>query len=489
MTDNKEKSLDLLFKPKNVAIFNAKRIVRNFVEGFQIQGFNLENLYLISPSEEEVSGVKCYKSFVEIPTDTIDLLILAVRRELLIQTLKEILAFKKVNFIHIFTAGTGESDEQGFDIEKGIKEIADKKDINTRVIGPNCMGLYCPSGKIAYLRSFPLEQGNIALVFQSGDLHSKMIKFGSARHGLRFSMGASIGNCVDLQISDLLQYYNDNDETDLICVYFEGFSKLYEDEGLKLFNTFKNMKKPVLFINGGKTDRGQTAVLTHTGSVGTSQKIWEAIFKQTPIIEVPNSLDDLIDRSYLFSKVINRYKGQTNKEIQYPKGKKTLVILWSGGFGITATNTLSELGLEMPYFEGETIEKLRKVHPLKIGSLNNPLDLPWISNSKQFLELSKAAISEDIDLVILPSDSWNNMEGKSFKGYYSNLLQIKEHVESLDKVLMIILPQYPDDNRNEFYDMLFRDDFIVYPDLRRAGKSYLALYEYGKKVSNRLNKD
>ena len=487
MTDDKAKSLDLLFKPKTVAIYDARATARSFIEGFQAQGFDLEHLYLVSSSEEEVFGTKCYKSFTEIPTDTINLLILAVKRDLLIQALERIFAEKVVNFIHVFTAGTGESDEQGFKIEKGIKEMINRKGISTRVIGPNCMGIYCPSGKIAYLRSFPLEQGHIALVFQSGDLHSKMVKFGSARHGFRFSMGASIGNCVDLQISDFLKYYNDNDETDIICVYFEGFPKLYQDEGTRLFNALKNMKKPVLFINGGKTDRARTAVLTHTGSVGTTQKIWEAIFKQTPVIEVPNSLDDLIDRTYLFSKVINRYKKQGIKEIQYPKGKKTLVILWSGGFGIIATNTLTELGLEMPYFRGETIEKLRKVYPLKIGSLNNPLDLPWISKTQKFLDLSKAAISEDIDLVVLETDAWGNMEGEGFKGYYSNLLQIKEHVESLDKILIIILHQYPDRNRDEFYKMLIKDDFIVYPGLRRAGKSYLALYEYGQKMRNRYN--
>jgi len=488
MTDDKASSLDFLFKPRTVAIYDARATARSFIEGFQAQGFDLENLYLVSSSEEEISGVKCYKSFAKIPIDTIDLLILAVRRELLIQALEKILGEKTVNFIHVFTAGTGESDEQGFEIEKGIKQIIRRKGINTRVIGPNCMGIYCPSGKIAYLRSFPLEQGNIALVFQSGDLTSKMIKFSSTRHGLRFAMAASIGNCVDLQISDLLQYYNESDEIELICVYFEGFSKLHDHEGLRLFNAMKRMRKPVLFINGGKTERGQTAVLTHTGSVGTSQKIWDAIFKQTPVIEVPNSLEDLIDRTYLFSKVINRYKRQ-NKEIQYPKGKNTLVFLWSGGFGITATNTLTELGLEMPYFTGEIIERLRKVYPLKIGSLNNPLDLPWISGSPQFLELSKAAISEDIDLVITESDAWNNMEGKGFQSYFNNLKQIKEHVEAMDKILIIILHQYPDSNRDMFYDLLVKEEFIVYPDLRRAGKSFLALYEYSKKMRNRKNRD
>jgi len=93
MTDYKGiKSLDLLFKPRNVVIFEAKEKLRYFIEGFRTQGFKLDNFYLISPVADEVFGIKCYTSFDDLPIDTIDLLIIAVRREILIQSLEKALA-------------------------------------------------------------------------------------------------------------------------------------------------------------------------------------------------------------------------------------------------------------------------------------------------------------------------------------------------------------------------------------------------------------
>ena len=181
-------SLELLFNPKNVVIYRISNAVDFFVKGFKRQKFNLDNFFLISPKMESFLGVRCYKSIDEIPIEQIDLLILSIRRDLLIETLQEILIKKKVNFIHIFTAGTGEFDKKGVEIESEIKTILENYN-NTRSIGPNCMGIYSPRGKTAYYPSFPEELGNIGLIFQSGDLHSKMIKFGSRRYNLRFSIG------------------------------------------------------------------------------------------------------------------------------------------------------------------------------------------------------------------------------------------------------------------------------------------------------------
>ena len=483
---SKLSSLELLFKPKNVVIFNFNQKISFFVDGFKRQGFDLENLYLISTIEEEYSDIKCYKTFDDIQEDTIDLLILSVRRELLIKSLGDILSKKKVKFVHIFTAGTGEFDELGMEIEYQLKKLLDNYE-DTRAIGPNCMGLYSPRGKTAYYSSFPIEEGNIGLIFQSGDLHSKMIKFGSKRYGLRFSIGISIGNCVDIQISEILEFFNHDDATDVICVYFEGISPLYKNEGKILFNVLKKMKKPVLFMRGGRTKRGQTAILTHTGALATKSDIWSAIFKQTPVIEIPPSLDDLVDQVYLFSHYIPRFKDDNN-DIIYPVNKRALVILWSGGFGILATDTLTELGLELPHFEGEILESLKKIYPLKIGSLSNPLDLPWIIHRKEFVELSKAAIGENIDLVIIETDAWKDTEDERFKSYYSNLLELRAYVESLNKSFIIILHQYPSESQAKFTNMLMKDGFIVYPTIEGAAKSFLKLYEYGKS-SVRLNKE
>lgn len=486
MNNKTFESLNALFYPKNLAIYEASEKLWYFMMGLEELRFDKNKLYLINPSEEEISHIKCYKSLDDIPDNTIDLLILAVGRHRLTESLKKLLNQKHIKSIHIFTAGTGESDKEGAKIEKEVYNLLKNSKNNTRAIGPNCMGVYSAKGHLAYEPLFPKDPGNISLVFQSGDLHSQTIRLGSERHGLKFSKGVSIGNCVDLQISDFLEYYNTDSDTDLILVYYEGINSLHSHEGKKLFNILKNMRKPVLFMNGGMTKRAQTAVLTHTGSISTNQKVWKGIFKQTPTIEVPTSLDDMLDYAYLFNEVIKRYK-VNNKQVKYPRGKNVLTILWSGGFGIIATNTLTELGLNVPYFQGETLEKLRKIYPVKIGSLSNPLDLPWISFSEKYLEVALAAINEDMNLVMILTEAWDDFEGERFNTYYNNLLKIRDYTESLNNIFILILPENPARRRKRYMKRLMNDSFIVYPSIRRAARAFSALYEYGRKIRNLHN--
>ena len=487
MNSNTIESLNALFYPKNLVIYEASEKIWYFILGLEELKFDKKKLYLINPSKEEISGIKCYKALKDVPEDTIDHLILSVGRNRIVESLKKILSQKKIKSIHIFTAGMGESDKEGVEIEKQVKAILESS-VDTHATGPNGMGVYSTKGHIAYEPLFPIEPGNISLVFQSGDLHSQMVRLGSIRHGLRYSKGVSIGNCIDLQISDLLEYYNNDEDTDIVLVYFEGFNSLNPNAGRKLLNVLRTMKKPVLFMNGGGTERSQTAALSHTGSIGTNQKIWKGIYKQMPILEVPTSLDDMIDYTYLFSNVINRYKNK-QKEVAYPKGKNALIFLWSGGFGIAATNTLTKMGINVPVFKGELLEKLRKIYPVKIGSLSNPIDLPWISSSDKYLDLALTAISEDTNLVMVLTDAWEEFEGEEeFQKYYNNLLKIRDHTESLNNIFALVLPDYPARRRRKYYSKLLKDDFIVYPSFRRAAKSFLALYEYGSKIKRLLKK-
>jgi acyl-CoA synthetase (NDP forming) len=475
------KNFDLLFNPNNVVIHDAKPNISFFIEGFLRQNYDVKNLYLLSSTHKELLGVKCYSSIEELPVKSIDLLILSVRREILIKSLKTIFSKKDVKFIHIFTAGTGEADKEGMRIERELKDLLDSKP-NTRAIGPNCMGIYSPKGNVAYYSSFPEKSGKIGLVFQSGDLHSKFIKFGNRKYNLFFSKGVSIGNCVDIQISEILEYLNQDDYTDIICVYFEGFSALHPNEGIHLFHVLMNMKKPVLFMRGGRTVRGKRAVVSHTGSMVSKEKIWNAIFKQTPIIKVGPSLESLLDYTFFFYKFINHFK-TSKREIIYPKRKKVLVILWSGGFGILATDTIISLGLEMPLFEGESLKRLREIYPTKIGSLSNPLDLPWISSREEYYKVSKAAIDEkDIDLVIVETDAWRDLESDRFIKYFNNLSNLRDYVESQNKIFIIILHEYPSKSRGLFFEKLSKNGFLIFPSVKTAAKSFLKLYEYGIKV-------
>lgn len=476
-------NLDPLFAPKTVAIYEAKDKFYYFIEGFKSQGFDLENLFLISPTEDNLFGIRCYKSFDEIPIDSIDLVILAVGRSRIVNALKNILKIKKVKFFHIFTAGLGEYDEMGLLIELEMKQLIDSYE-QTRAFGPNCMGVYSPKGHNAYLPIFPKERGNIGLIYQSGDLLTRTIELGSIRHKLTFSKGISVGNCMDLQISDFLEYYEKDSETEIIGIYFEGFPKYRNSEGKKLFELCKESSKPVLFLRGGVTGRAQEAVVTHTGSLGTDENIWKAIYSQTSLIEVGSSLDEMIDSLYIFSHLFKKYQAiPLKKRTQfYPKNKNALVILWSGGLGILDTDTLTNMGINLPLFKGETKKKLMEVYPIKVGSLSNPLDLPWISRADAYMSLCKAAITEDIDVVMMHTSTFAMRDKKRFKIYYDNLMQIRDHVESLNKLLILILFDSPERDRMKYYKMLVEDRFIVYPNLERAANSFLKLYQYGKKI-------
>ncbi|MFX1477386.1 MAG: CoA-binding protein [Promethearchaeota archaeon] len=485
MNPDNPKSLDILFNPRNIVIYKASEKLNYFLAGLKEQKYDEDKLYLINPEKQKVFGMKCFNSIQEIPEEVIDLLILAVGRDTIIDSLKNILTQKKINTIHIFTAGLGESDDIGKEIEMKLVELLRNNDSGIRAIGPNCMGVYSPKGNIAYEPFLPIEPGNISFVFQSGDLHSQTIRMGARRYKLRYAKGASVGNCIDLQLSEFLHYYNNDSDTDIIGVYFEGFSKFHPNEGRLFFKVLKEMKKPVLFMNGGNTKRAQTAVLTHTGSIGSDKKIWDSIVKQTPIVNVPTSMDDMVDYLYLFNHFFSRFKKTDIKspEIKYPEGKNVLLILWSGGFGIIDTNMMTEIGLNVPYFEGEKLEKLRKIYPIKIGSLNNPLDMPWISSSSKYLEVVKAAIFENIDLVVIETDIFGDeFNSEHFQNYYNNLLRLKEYTETLGKTFMLILPQYSSKYREKYINKLFKDNFIVYPSVRRAARSFLALYEYGRKL-------
>lgn len=489
MSDEKTTSLDYLFKPRTVAMLGASERFEYFFTGLKQLNFDHNNLYLINPRKEEVFGMKCYKSVSDVPIDTIDHLIIAVGRGRLIQSLKEMLTQKKIRTIHIFTAGLGESDEEGLVVEKELYDIINGDGAKTRFLGPNCMGVYSVPGHLAYDEDLPNEPGNISLIAQSGDLHSQILRVGASRHGLKFSKGVSCGNCLDLQISEFLQYYNNDKDTDIIGVYFEGFSKYHKNEGRTLLKTLKNMKKPVLFINGGSTKRSQTAALSHTGSIGTNQKIWKGIVKQTPVIDVPTSLDDMVDYLYIFDKNIERSK-VNNNQLVYPKGKNVLMILWSGGFGIIDTNMLTEIGLNVPYFKGEVLEKLMKIHPIVLGSLRNPLDLPWISGTPTYVELAKVAIAEgNIDVVIIEVGVSDDFLQSDFHTHHlNNLKLIKDFAESLGKIFILILPHSRGQYREEYYDVLVKDGFLVYPSVRIAGRAFLALYEYGRKIKRFNNK-
>ncbi|MHA1650719.1 MAG: CoA-binding protein, partial [Candidatus Helarchaeota archaeon] len=323
--------MDKLFYPRSIAIIEAASKREWQVLG--IKNLNYQgNLYLVSKNEEEIAGIKCYQDISDLP-DKIDHAIIVVKRDRLRETILQCIE-KKFYTLHIFTAGGAEFDEEGIKIEREIYEIIKKSDM--RVIGPNCMGIYSPEGKISYGPEFSKKVGKVSFVSQSGDLTTQYI-LRSNYNGVFFSKVASIGNSIDLTISDFINYFNADEKTEIIGVYFEGFPRFQEKEGLKFWNALKNVKKPLLLLRGGISHQGKRAAVSHTGTLAANDRIWDAIYKQTRALRV-ETFEELVDSTLAFNLCQNLY----------PKVKSIVLITWSGGKAVIATDQLVRLGIDVP---------------------------------------------------------------------------------------------------------------------------------------------
>ena len=215
--------IDFLFHPQSIAIAGVKdvNVIFNtglmFLKALTTFGYP-GKIYPLNPSGGEVMGLKIYKTVKEIP-DQVDYLISAVPSKNTPQLVADA-AVKGVKAIHFFTSGFGEIENaEGKRLQEEILEIARRGSI--RIIGPNCLGLYCPKGGLTFNPDVSKECGPVAMISQSGGNASHTIAEGNSR-GVYFSKIISMGNGADLNESDYLEYLTHDPDTRIITAYIEG---------------------------------------------------------------------------------------------------------------------------------------------------------------------------------------------------------------------------------------------------------------------------
>ncbi|MHA2094439.1 MAG: CoA-binding protein [Candidatus Hodarchaeales archaeon] len=463
-----------LFYPKTLAFIgaNPRRI---WHLGGYINRFPRDSLYIVSNyydklvenHEEFLNGVTIYRDISEIP-DEIDHSVISVSRNRLIETIKECLE-KKFYTIHVFSAGTGEFDEKGFEIESELYELF-KNNENSRLVGPNCMGIYSPRGKFSYSGRFSETAGNFALVSQSGDLTNRIVGSLNAR-GVYLSFAASVGNSISLRSSDLIDFYNRDQNTDVILSYMEGFSQFRksEFEGRIFFDSLKKIRKPLFLLKGGMSELGKRAASSHTGSLASQDAIWNSIFKQTNAIPVA-SLDELLDTAVLF-------RFCSNCE---PKHNSILMITWSGGSSVLGVDSIARLnaGIDVPIIQEPTNSKMKEL--IRVGSITNPLDLPDVRDDNIRFELFKLAVSEDYisgAIRLSSGPKWRGMDQdeEAVKKFYADLLRYKEICDKLGKPFMLTTPS---SNDADFRKKLIEMEIPAFASFSRAAKAFSNLYRY-----------
>ncbi len=464
-----------LFYPKTLAFIgaNPRRIwhLKGYIDRFPRDSLYIVTNYydkLMEEHEDFVNGVNIYTDISEIP-DEIDHSIISVSRNRLLKTIKQCLE-KKFYTIHVFSAGTGEFDEKGFEIESELYELF-KNNKNSRLVGPNCMGIYSPRGKFSYSAGFSEQAGKFALVSQSGDLTNRIVSSLNYR-GVFFSFAASVGNSISLRSSDLIDFYNKDENTDVILSYMEGFSQFRKEEyeGRVLLETLKNIKKPLLLLKGGISELGKRAASSHTGSLASHDKIWNSVFKQTNAIPI-DSLVELLDTAALF-----RFCSDCN-----PKHNSILMLTWSGGSSVLGVDSIARLnaGIDVPAIRDPTNSKMKEL--IRVGSITNPLDLPDVRDENIRYELFKLAASEDyISGVIRLSTGprWRGSKGpdeEAIERFYADLKRYKEFCDSLGKPFMV---NTGPSNDEEFFKRLIEMEIPAFFGFANAAKAFSNLYRY-----------
>jgi acyl-CoA synthetase (NDP forming) len=310
--------------------------------------------YPINRDGEAVGGVRGYTSIADAP-EIVDLAIVCVPGPHVLAAAQAALA-SGVKALCVISSGFAEVGAEGRERQELLLGLV--RAHGGRLVGPNCLGIAVPSlGLNATFGPRPLPPGPIAFSSQSGALGLALLEKASERR-LGFSAFVSIGNKADVSSNDLLEWWEDDNETELVLLYLESFGNPH-----KFARVARRIarRKPVLALKAGSTEAGARAASSHTAALASSDTAVEALFRQAGVIRA-DTLEELVDLAALLSSQ------------PLPRGRRVGVLTNAGGLGILCADACAAAGLELPELSDDTRAALQLLLP-EDASLANPVDL------------------------------------------------------------------------------------------------------------------
>jgi len=464
--DPEEHALEFLFHPNSIAIvgisadpadLTRERFLRPLLD-FEFPG----HLYPVNPKGGEILGLKVYPGITDIP-GTVDFVIISVPAKLIVPVVHDCIA-KGVRAAAIYSAGFSEvGTEEGEALEAEIARIAGEGE--TRIIGPNCMGLYCAKGRLSYRSEYPKESGPVAFLSQSGGNTTHLVQMAAPR-GVRFSKIISYGNGRDLNECDFLDYLAHDRDTEIIAIYIEGIK-----EGRRFIRTLRDAAraKPVILLKGGCGEAGFRAVAGHTGALAGDDSTWDGLCKQLGIIRV-DTLEELADMivTFLF--------------LPLPQGRKVALIGTGGGASVLAADACTNSGLLVPPLPEHLKNRLLRANSLAGSILTNPVDTLSIFQESKFVETVKTISPwEGVDLLVtflLLADMF-----PAYLGKYDRLVNgiLRSSKVSSKPMAVVVQPaSHPEMFKETFLaqQRLVSSGFPVYPSIPRAANAISKFLDY-----------
>jgi len=351
--------LDAIFHPRSIAIVGATAGPDNIYTQMFLKSlldFRFEGpIYPVNPKADSVMGLKTYPTVLDVP-GPVDYAISLIPASATPQLMRECVA-KGVRAVQLFTAGFDETGEQDRTrLQEDLAAMARRGGV--RLLGPNCVGIYCPESRMSYASDFPKEVGRVGFIAQSGGYTYLTARIAAAR-GVRFSKMVSYGNASDINEIELLEYLANDPGTDVICVYIEGTR-----DGQRHLRVLAEAtaRKPVVVIKRGHTEGGRRGARSHTGALAGDDMMWDVAFRQAGVIRVED-VEELVDMmvTFLF--------------FPLPRGRKVVLVGGGGGASVRAADQCEAGGLRLPPLPDDLREEVNRHIPLAGSMLTNPMDV------------------------------------------------------------------------------------------------------------------
>jgi len=356
VADREPLDLEPLFRPRSVAVVGASATRatawgNRTLARYKAMGWT-ENLFAVHPTATEIDGVPVYPSLGDVPGG-VDYAEISVGAEAVAGVLRA--AAGNARTATVNSAGFAEVGDEGRRLESDA--VAGARQGGISFLGPNCMGIYAPQGRQGFSGATSPDAGRVAAIMQSGGLSTDLIQAGANR-GLKFSAVVSVGNAADIRLSDLLAHVAHDSDTEIIGVYVEGGA----DE--RMIRTIRDLrgKKPVVLLVPGLSEIGSKIAASHTGSMTSDRRGWEALVAETGATLTGSFEEFLACLTYL-----DRYHDRT-----IPVDGNVLAMGLGGGASVLCADACDAAGLLLPTLLSELQEQLADK---KGGILINPLDL------------------------------------------------------------------------------------------------------------------
>jgi acetyltransferase len=377
--------LDYIFRPSSVAVIGASTrkgtIGREILHNIISNEFN-GKVFPVNPKASVIHSIKCYSTILDVP-DAVDMAIIVVPRDF-VPEVAEQCGQKGVRGLVVISAGFREVGGRGTELENRLIDICGQ--YRMRMIGPNCFGVVNADPKYnlncTFGKTHP-RHGRVGFISQSGALGEAIMSH-ATEIGLGFSMVASIGNKADISANDILEYWENDPDTDIILLYLENFGN--PRRFTKIARAISRTK-PIVAVKSGRTKQGAQAASSHTGAMAELDVGVDALFDQCGVLRV-SSIEELFDVAAALSKQ------------PIPKGNRVAIVSNAGGPALLATDALISLGMKVAPFKATTKNKLKKALSGQ-GSINNPLDLVAGAGGEHFETALKVLGREpDFDSIV-----------------------------------------------------------------------------------------